>query len=400
MNQEKTSNRNLIYWGLALVVVVALTIAIVFGISQLGKNSISGPSDNTTNNISPSISNQATINVTNLETPTSPAQKPLEYNAWIPNWASPSGLSSLKDHKKIFTSISPLWYEVNENGSLKTTFPSNRKEIMEFCKANNIKLYPTIAMFDHELFSKVLQNSENFNRHISSIIEATKLYDGIDLDYESTKLSDKEQYFEMLSQLSKAFNPIGKKLIVTVLAKWGDNILYPSFPETREVQDWQRIGQYSDEIRIMAYDYTFSKSTYPGPIAPLGWVKDILNYALTKLPKEKIVLGIHLYSYEWAISATEHYSFIVDMSANQNSTKAANSYTYETIKNILKNNKGELSEFDNESIFKYEAGGKKKTLVYQSPKQLETRINLAKEFGLKGVVFWRLGGEAELLMGL
>lgn len=341
--------------------------------------------------------NKAEIQKMLTQIPTAIIKRDPEINGWLPNWASNSGFETVRKNSKLFTSISPVWYEVNEDGTLKNTFPTNRSQIIEYAKANNIKLYPAIAMFDHEIFTKVLQSEENLIRHIESVLKEVQQYDGIDLDYESTKLSDKEKYFEFISRLSTGLKTENKNLIITVIAKWGDDVLYPSLPETRQVQDWARLSEYVYELRIMAYDFTFSKSYFPGPIAPLSWVRDCLTYALTKLPPEKIVLGIHLYSYEWEIDSVVPYDFIVDMSANKMGETAAASYNYVQVKSILLENKGEVSEFDDESIFRYEAGGKKNTLVYQTPSQLKQRIDIAKENNIKGVVFWRLGGEDDLL---
>src|SRR5690606_15611164 len=120
------------------------------------------------------------------------------FSGWIPYWGSPSGLNSLKNNPTLFSSVSPVWFEVNKDGSLKNKYPSNKGEIISFLKENNIELIPAIAMFDHELFTEVLQNKDNFNNHIQSIVDTVvnNDYDGIDLDYESTKLSDKGKYFD------------------------------------------------------------------------------------------------------------------------------------------------------------------------------------------------------------
>lgn len=377
-------NKNiLITIGLVLFLITAFAIVL----NQKLLNQSETSDNNSFSNLSP------TENIKETITPIANT----EYSGWIPNWASDSGFTSVKNNKRLFNSISPVWYEVNEDGSLKKTYPRNRQEMIDYAKSNNIKIYPTIAMMDHELFTKVLQNQESFNRHIEVILEMAKNYDGIDMDYESTKLSDKEKYFELISALSSGLKSENKKLIITVLPKWGENILYPSLRETRQVQDWSEINKYADEIRIMAYDFTYIKAYFPGPIAPISWVKDVINYALTKIPAEKIVLGIHLYSYEWAISASEPYDFILDLSANKTGDTNAASYNYYTVKSIIKENNGQISDYDGESIFRYEAGGKKKTLVYQTPDQVKARVDLAKSFELKGVVFWRLGAEEDLI---
>ena len=395
---EKLTKIRFKVWAIIVTVILFTALIFILVINNYHSTTDNNFAQINQNNftITPEQS-QGMISTTLTPTPVPPK---LQYNAWIPNWASSAGLSSVKENPWLFNSLSPTWYEVNEDGTLKTTFPGNRSEIITYTKTNKIKLIPTIAMFDHEILSKVLESPENFKRHIQSIVDISKLYDGIDLDYESTKLADKELYFEMLTQLNSEFSQTNKMLVVTVIAKWGDDIVYPSLPETRQVQDWKRIGELASEVRIMAYDYTFSKSYFPGPIAPLGWTRDILNYAKTKIKPEKIVLGIHLYSYEWSIAAADQYDFIIDMSANKTGDTTANSYTYSQIKSLLQAHSGQTSEFDNETIFRYELNGQKKTLVYQTPEQLKTRINLAKEFGIKGVVFWRLGDEADLLKNI
>ena len=53
-------------------------------------------------------------------------------SGWIPNWGSPSGLNSLKNNVSKFNSISPVWYEVNTDGSLKSKYPANKKEMLAF----------------------------------------------------------------------------------------------------------------------------------------------------------------------------------------------------------------------------------------------------------------------------
>jgi spore germination protein YaaH len=61
----------------------------------------------------------------------------------------------------------------------------------------------TIQTFDHEILSQVLNNPDNLKRHIQAIrdVATQNFVDGIDINYESTKLSDKEGYFTLLSEL-------------------------------------------------------------------------------------------------------------------------------------------------------------------------------------------------------
>jgi spore germination protein YaaH len=351
---------------------------------------------------------EAKSTVTTLPTPlpskvtsTPFPQQPFQIAAWVPDWGSTAGLNSLnQSHPFKFTEISPVWYEVKADGSLSKKFPANKEKLLTAIKKEGARLIPTIAMFDHELFSKVLNDKVSFDLHVAQILEEVKInnYDGIDLDYESTQLADKELYFALIQALAVGLHAENKVLVVTVVPKWGDFVIYSSLPETRKVQDWARIAKYADTIRIMAYDFTYIKSAFPGPIAPDSWLNEVLDYAITKAPAEKYSLGVALYAYQWSWDATqEEPPYITNFILNKEGTTAAQALTYNDVLSILKNNKGELEDFESEKIFRYTSGNKKYLITYQDETTIKTKIDLAKKYGLSGVCFWRLGNEGELL---
>ena len=359
------------------------------------------------------IAGDVNLNFFQSNTPTKSSEYNLSYAAWIPYWDTKAGITSLEKTQVNFEIISPVWYEVKDDGTLQKKNAGNKEKFVSLIKNRNIKLIPAIAMFDHEIFSKVLQNEKNLERHIEEIYQlvVNENFDGIDLDYESTKLSDKDQYFIFLEMLSEKLHKINKTLIITVLAKWNDDKSYASLPETRIVQDWTRIAEFADQIRIMAYDYTNSKSQFPGPIAPLNWIKDILEYAVNKIPREKIILGIHLYAYEWWLEVDptnkdqefSSLTFITNYLLNNSSDKAARAYTYDTVLKVLAENQGERSEYQGEQILEYQKINsvtnklEYRILIYIDPAGVRQREQLAKVYQIAGVSYWRLGSEADLL---
>ncbi|MBD3280338.1 hypothetical protein GF389_02345 [Candidatus Dojkabacteria bacterium] len=323
----------------------------------------------------------------------------LSTSAWIPYWDYDRGLQTLKDNPGQFDSILPVIYELNENGSLKMTKGRTWEPLQEYSEENDIEFIASIAMFDHELFTPVMQDKENFDRHIDAIITEVEEndFDGIDLDYESTKLDDEEQYREFVAELSTKLQTRDKKLIVTVLPKWLPDFIYPNLNETRSVQDWQFLGRHADEVRIMAYDYTSQQSAKPGPVAPIDWVEMILKKAIKEIPHEKIVLGLNNYGYNWAASdINPETSFLNNPATGE---IKADAYTYDQIQEIKEKygGDGEESIYEpwQEVVLRYKREGNDRVLVYPTAETAQARIELAGEYGIKGFSYWRLGGDSE-----
>ncbi|MEI6729416.1 MAG: glycosyl hydrolase family 18 protein [bacterium] len=384
--------------------------AVVFGlILGLGIYAFTSAKSNTSQTISSSSDTNKVV--------TKEKENQFLVSGWIPDWGTKEGLETIKYNSDFLDSISPVWYEASPDGTLKNKEPKNKAEMMTLIRDKKLELIPSIASFDHEILTPILQTQANLDRHVSDILNLVKTnnYDGIDIDYESTKLSDKDKFFELLQKLSAGLKKDQKRLTVAVLPQWGESD-YPSFKETRKVQDWTEIAKYADEIRIMTYDYTSGGSQYLGPIAPLDWQESVIKYGLIKTDKSKLSLGIHLYSYEKWIEVKDQtknpgfdvpaLKFETDFRKTGQSEITSRSYTFETVSKILKDYPGTKAEYQGEQLYRYSKPNndtgilENRLMVYIDQKGVQARIDLAKKYGLKGVAFWRLGGEGELLKGL
>lgn len=301
----------------------------------------------------------------------------IKYTGWIPDWAIDSGIKSLIENVDKFDSISPVFYEIDNNGEIKSKI-KRLDSITEISTLYKIKLIPTISSFSADGISKLLQNFEKFNEFILAEVDS-KNYNGIDLNYELIYLKDKDKFFEHIKQLKKELEKRNKFLYVTVLSKWGDNINYSFAPQTRSVHDYIKIGEIADKVRIMTYDYTSQSSTIPGPIAPIKWIEQVLIYATNRINPSKISLGIHLYGYVWT--------------KTQDKATALNYRQIAQLKNNLSTAETFYSEVTKESIIKYVTDGNFYFGYYSSPESIKDRLNLASKYGIKEVSFWRLGDD-------
>jgi len=64
--------------------------------------------------------------------------------------------------------------------------------------------------------------------------------------------------------------------------------------------DYAVFGAYFDHVAIMTYDFAWSGSS-PGPISPYFWIKEVYDWAVKVIPREKILRGVSAYGQNWMI---------------------------------------------------------------------------------------------------
>ncbi len=309
----------------------------------------------------------------------------LKESGWIPDWGFDLGLESLENNLGVVDTALPVLYTVDKEGNITSRGVSEEKieELVSFCRENYIKIIPTVGSYDFESTASAFKDDSSYKKQIEKIIDEVERYGfhGIDLDYEMVDSAYKENFLKFLKELSEELEKRDKILSVTVFAKW-DDANYTDHQETRIVQDYSEISKYADEVRIMAYDYTLQSSEIPGPIAPINWVRDVLEYAVERIPREKIWLGVHLYGYQWDSGKTIAFTYTTALSAIINDPD---------IEYVYKENIGEAySSFNCGDGYICKA-------YFQSPEGIADRRALAEEYNIAGISYWRLGGELDLL---
>jgi spore germination protein YaaH len=329
----------------------------------------------------------------------------LKISGWLPDWDYEDAVDAVEEYSDTFYSVSPFWFEIGEDGRIDPNSVANDQRLQDITNENDILLMPTITSFSAEEMKTVLRDEDNLNRHIDSILNQidNNNYDGIDLDYESIYLKDKEKFYEMVQKLSTELIERNKKLSITVLPKWGDkDVVYLGFPETRKTFDYKRLSDMADEIRIMTYEYSGKSNKYFGPVGPLNWQEDVIKYAIAAgVPRDKIVLGTHLYSYDYSerekLPNLEYYPVLkTEFDSNK---PVALAYYNITVDEIFDEYSVETSydEQWGEGIARYtNDDGTERILVYPSQQSIQDRKDLAARYGIRGIGYWRIGDEGSL----
>jgi spore germination protein len=153
--------------------------------------------------------------------------------------------------------------------------------------------------------------------------------------------------------------------------------------------DWHALGGIADEVRIMAYDYHSKETNFPGPITPIGWLKEIMDYAQANIDPAKLVIALGNYGYDW-IRSDDGTSW----QGTGISFDRANAIAKE--KNIpvvhLTGIDDRGYDIDSTPTFTYKDDANKEHSVwFEDSASLQSKLNLVSQYKNKGVIFWSVG---------
>ena len=148
--------------------------------------------------------------------------------------------------------------------------------------------------FNNFLASRIFRNLDAQQKLIWQLGEVmrSKGYKGVDLDFEYILAEDRQLYVDFAARLAAVMHAFGYTVSAAVPAKTSADqkgLLYEGI-------DFKGLGEVLDEIFIMAYEWGYTYGP-PMAIAPLYIVRQVVEYALTEVPREKLVLGIPNYGY-------------------------------------------------------------------------------------------------------
>lgn len=194
-------------------------------------------------------------------------------------------------------------FVTNGTGDLAGLIPT---EQITYANNNGIKILASVVNdFNGSIAKTLLESTANRQNLINNIVNQIKAnnYKGVSIDLEGVYASNRSHLTTFMQELYNTLNPQGYFVALCVPAKTADN---PAFT-WNYAYDYAALSNYTDQIVIMAYDEHYPGGT-PGPIASVNWVQNVVKYAVTAIPKEKLLLGVTAYGYDWWGSNTKAYS--------------------------------------------------------------------------------------------
>ncbi|MBQ2864408.1 MAG: LysM peptidoglycan-binding domain-containing protein [Clostridia bacterium] len=277
------------------------------------------------------------------------------------------------------TYLSIFSYEVYPNGNLNNL--NNDTVLIELARQNNVAPMMVVtnieegASFSSELAHQVLSSPVNQANLINNILTTMqqKNYYGVDIDFEYLYPEDRELYNQFLQALSLAIKPQGFILTTAVAPKTSSNqegILY-------EAHDYAFHGRVSDHVIIMTYEWGYTYSA-PRAVAPAPEVKRVLDYAVTQIPSQKILMGMPNYGYDWNVPYVEG--------------TAASAISNTGAVNLAR----EVGSFINYSTseqapyFNYYTPNQQHEVWFDDANSVKTRLQFVSDYNLGGVSYWTI----------
>lgn len=281
--------------------------------------------------------------------------------------------------------VSPSYFDLNEDGSLKVSNIFNENFIKEM-HDRGIKVVPFLSNhWNKQVGKKALENRVKLTLDIVQFIEKYDL-DGVHVDIENVDHNDRDNYTDFVKLLREEL-PQDKEVSIAVAANPRDFKLgwHASY-------DYEELAKYCDYLMIMAYDESYYGSK-PGPIASIDFVENSIKYALERVPSSKVVLGIPFYGRYWNLNEDKGGKGIhlTDLDEVMEMYDANVVFDQESVSPKVVFN---IEEGDsNYSIFGRELKPGEYVAWFENEISIKAKIDLVKKYKLKGTGSWSLGQE-------
>ncbi len=368
--------------------------------------------------------------------------KNFEISGWVPYWRKATGTIEAIGHLGVFKEINPFGYTVKEDGSLfdaakiaEDPWPA----LVASAKAKKVRVIPTVMWSNGEAIDRILRDPKLRKAHINGIVKMVKEnnFDGVDIDYEG-KRAETKKYFTLF--LKELYAAMGKKWVMcSIEARTPLESRFDTIPKDIEyANDYAAINKYCDRVRIMAYDQGSIdlrlNEAAPGPYVPIAdkeWVEKVVKLASKSIAKNKIVIGVATYGYEYEVSEmTTGYRYKLQWAFNpkyavdlakelhfvpQRNSAGELSFMYSptsTVPSVSDTNGFGALTTSNEGVATtstFNSSGSTTTAVittahilwWSDAQAIKDKILLAKKLGVRGVAIFKIdGGVDPALWGL
>lgn len=312
-----------------------------------------------------------------------PEVRPIVSNAYIEpmgETVSENLQQSARARTPYLTYLALFSYKVNRDGTLNAPPIDNLPAI---ASENSAALMMAITNLEEGAFSpelaRLILTDESVQRTLlDEIIRIAGQvnYRDIHFDFEFIPGELRESYNQFLRRAKERFQANGLLLSTALAPK--NRADQPG--ELYEAHDYRAHGEIADMVVLMTYEWGYSGGP-PMAVSPIEPVRAVVEYALTEMPAEKILLGQNLYGYDWTLPFEPGGELARALSPNQAIQLARTT--------------NQAIQFDSEAqapFFNYwDAEGNQHEVWFEDARSIQAKFDLIRELNLLGIAYWKLG---------
>lgn len=231
--------------------------------------------------------------------------------------------------------------------------------------------------FNDNIAIRVFENPDAQQNLIDNI-EANiknKNMGGVDFDFEYLAADYADDYVELVGRTRGRLRPQGYLTTVALAPKVSTDhpgLLYQG-------HNYAGMGQAADYCLLMTYEWGYTYGP-PLPVSPINSVRRVLDYGVTQIPPEKILMGMSNYGYDWRLP------FV------QGESKAEKLTNYQALARA--EYYGVDVQYDEEAqapFFTYTSpDGSEHIVWFEDERSWRARLALVEEYGLAGISIWNI----------
>jgi len=276
--------------------------------------------------------------------------------------------------------ISPTWFKLIDDAGNFQSFLNEKYS--QWARGEGYKIWPLVSntFGDIEMTSRFLNNVKSREKFINELLIIYKKHDfqGINVDFENVYLKDRKKLTQFISELTYNFSKSEIIVSADVTILGGSETWSQSF-------NHERIGALVDYLMIMTYDEHWASSPISGSVASHNWVKSALEEMIKIVDKNKIVMGIPLFTRIWYEEPSRERVNSMDVSSI--------TITMQGQENLLQK-VGLKPIWDDEAkqfYLGYIEGSKVKKIWLEEEVSIKEKAKLVRELGISGVATWSRG---------
>ena len=274
----------------------------------------------------------------------------------------------------------PFSYGFSSEGDLVTLSDDFLLEKAKDSGVEPIMLLTTLnsdGRFNNSLSHQLLEDEDLEGYLIQNILSVMMLkgYRCLNVDFEFLFSEDQLPYVAFLEKLKKAFLPYRYTLWVSLAPKTSRDqkgLLY-------EGLDYRKIGEIADRVLLMTFEWGYRYGE-PYAVAPLNEIRRVVEYAVSEIDPEKILLGIPNYGYDHAFTQETHN--------NQNDGTSVISNREALDLALYKHAEIQFDSVAMSPYFRYFENGIEHRVCFEDARSLQAKLDLVDAKKLAGINFW------------